>query len=99
MKLTPENVMRGQDFEDAEAAWKLYKIAMRNHPRRQLRKRDFIGGYIGGIATERARQMLHVHPNIQRAQHLIDFADMLPEQFEIMKLNNPDLVARLQELL
>lgn len=37
----------------AEAAWANYRdVEMRHHPRRQLRKRDFIAGYMHGRRDE-----------------------------------------------
>lgn len=99
MTLTSEQVLRSQDFEDAQEAWELYKQAMAARPRRQLRKRDLISGFIGGVAHERTRQMLFVHPNLLRAQFLIDLADLRPDEFETMKAENPELVARLRRHL
>lgn len=48
--------------EKAQAAWETYKISMRNHPRRQLRKRDFIAGYASGVLAEMERTMTVVVP-------------------------------------
>lgn len=97
--LTPEQVMRGRDFEDAELAWKDYKAVMRNHPRRQLRKRELIAGYLAGVSAERARQMLYVHPNILRMKELIDLADMRPEEFQRLVQENPEAVRKLRTFL
>jgi len=99
MAYTLEEILRPQDLEDAEEAWKLYKHTMRNHPRRQLRKRELIAGFLGGVCRERSRQMAHVHPNIVRAQYIVDFAEMEPELFAVLKAENPDLVRRLREAL
>ena len=38
-----------EDRQDAEAAWLVYRDQfMRNHPRRQLRRREFIAGFLAG---------------------------------------------------
>ena len=99
MTITPEDVLRGTDFTDAEEAWKMYKHTMSNHPRRQLRKRDFIAGFIGGLSGERTRQVLFVHPSILRMKELIDLADMQPESFDLLVAENPEAVAKLRRFL
>ena len=91
--------IRVQDLEDAETAWQCYKQTQTHLRRRQMRKRELVAGYLAGVAAERARQRDFVHPNIMRAQQLIDFADMMPEQFEVMKAQNPEAVKRLLELI
>lgn len=54
--------MTKQLDEKAEAAWEAYKHSMRHHPRRQLRRRDFIAGYVQGTQDEHVRTMVTVLP-------------------------------------
>jgi hypothetical protein len=91
--------MRPEDLEHAEEAWRIYKHEMRNHPRRQLRKRELIAGFLGGVMHERAHQQLNVHPNIMRIQQLVDFAEHDPEGFARMKRENPEAVAKVRSWL
>lgn len=91
--------LRPQDVENAQSAWQSYKTIMRGHPRRQLRKRELIAGYLAGVGAERSHQMEHVHPAIMQMQYLIDVSSMAPEAFEEMKRQNPEAVRRLRNVL
>lgn len=93
--------LRTQDLKTAQDAWVMYRDMgpMRDWPRRQLRKREFIAGYLRGVTDERSHQTQHVHPAIMRMQHLLDVAEMAPEAFEEMKRQNPEAVRKLRDIL
>lgn len=91
--------IRKEDVAAAEKEWQAYKYRMRHHPRRQLRKRELVAGFLSGVVAERTRQETYVHPNLMRIQHLLSLAKLRPVEFQIMKDENPEAVARLLELL
>ncbi len=97
--MTDHTILRPKDVAAAEEAWQLYKVQMRDHPRRQLRKRDLTAGFLAGVAHERARQQQFVHPAIATIQNLLDFHELQPEQFFIWRRNNQELINRLMDAL
>lgn len=77
------------DAERAEQAWIVYRDAqVRVRPRRQLRRVEFIAGYLQGVRAERDRTREHVTPMNLKLYDLLRALD-----------ENPGLADRLREVI
>jgi hypothetical protein len=87
------------DEEKALAAWQAYKVVMRDHPRRQLRRREFIAGYLEGIRVERKRTQKYVVPANLTVYELVRTLDDNPYFLSELQEQIPETLTRLATFL
>lgn len=79
----------------AQQAWEAYKVSMRNHPRRQLRKRDFIAGFTQGVVTEAERTQKYVVPANLTLFGLLRDLQAHPELAQELQAEIPETINKL----
>lgn len=91
--------MSHNDELDGLAAWRIYKASMTQLPSRQLRKRDFLAGYLLGVDTERERTRTVVLPANLSLHETIQRLESDPVLREHLRLSIPETIKKLVALL
>jgi len=89
-----------RDHEKAQAAWVQYRDAfVRNNNRRQLRRREFMAGFMAGTESERERTQKYVGPMNQRLYELVRSLDENPDLVAYIQASIPNTVKKLVTFL
>lgn len=81
-------------------AWESYRDSfVRNNNRRQLRRREFLAGFMAGLETERDRTRKYVTPLNQRLYELVRNMDEDPMLAATINAAIPETVKKLVKFL
>ena len=88
------------DHERAMKAWESYRDSYtRNNPRRQLRRREFIAGFVAGATLERDRTQRYVTPMNQKLYSLVRDLDENPGLAKYLQAAIPETIKKLVTFL
>jgi len=89
-----------KDHEKAQAAWTRYRDAfVQNNNRRQLRRREFMAGFMAGVEAERDHTQRYVIPMNHRLYDLVRSLDENPGLATYIKATIPNTVKKLVTFL